>query len=180
MQSRWSLWIQEPIALSEAGLTPVVRSDAIRQLCEEGLLPLLRSSGYILRISPRELCRQVLLVVYALSEGRTVLPNSRDEEPYAADQYQEYCQRLDSQAWDLLWEQWGALQDFQEHRRTSKVRYLLPELLWSWMDLERSPTAVSLVKSLEEQEAHEEATKGKEDPYLLETARREYLDKHWH
>jgi len=181
MSTAWLSWIYEPIEVEEASCFVRRRKDVVYTLCVEGIVPLLAEAGYRLPFSARDLTLHLLQGLYTLSKGKTILPHPRpEEEPNQEDQYREYTSRLDTQTWLDFWETWGTSHDFQEHRRTSQMRFLLPELLWSWIDLERSPSAMALEDLLEEWEAQDEAAKGKDDPYLAETARRDYLDKHWH
>jgi len=181
MNRAWLFWIHEPIELHEASLVIRRRKDVVFTLCAEGLLPLLTRAGYRLPFGPQDLTLRLLRAMFELSKGKKVYPHHRpEEEAHSYDQYIEYTSRLDTQTWIDFWELWGASQDFQPHRKTSEIRFLLPELLWSWMDLERSPSAVALEELIEEWDAQDEAAKGKDDPYLSETARRDYLDKHWH
>ncbi len=181
MNTAWVSWIHEPIELEEAGCRVQRRKDVVYTLCEKGIFPLLTGAGYRLPFGTQELTARLLRALFVLSKGKQILPRARpEEEPNQHEQFLEYTSRLDTQTWLDFWEHWGRSQDFQEQRRTSHLKFLIPDLLWSWIDLQRSKSAVALEELIEEWEAQEEAAKGKDDPYLAETARRDYLDKHWH
>ena len=181
MSTLWLSWIHEPIELSQASCFVRRRKDVIYSLCTDGILPMLTEAGYRLPFGATELTLRLLQSLFVLSKGNQIRAYPRpEEEMNQEEQYIEYCSRLDTQTWLEFWDVWGASKDFQEDQKTSRLRFLLPDLLWSWMDVERSPSAIALETLIEEWDAQDEAAKGKDDPYLAETARRDYLDKHWH
>jgi hypothetical protein len=59
------------------------------------------------------------------------------------------------------------------------LRSLLFEFLWSWLDFETSPAIQDLLQELEDTEYFDEGSKGKDDPYLQESSKRDYHDRHW-
>lgn len=180
MNRHWTLWCRVPIYTTQSGICQLRRSEAVTWLCSEGLLPLLQKAGYTLRLSQDQLQATLLRVLYTLDSGNHVVPlPTHEDHPYGVEHEQEYRQQLDTQAWIAFWETWGEI-EFLAPDLLSRFHLLLPTLLWSWVDLERSPQAEIVDQEIEEQEYQEELSKGKEDPYLLDTSRREYQDRHWH
>lgn len=180
MSVHWDSWCFYPIYTTRSGICRLRRVEAMQWFCEEGLLPLLERAGYRLRFSSKELRDTLLRVVYTLDSGKGVNPlPTHEEDPHANHHETEYRQQLDTQTWLAFWERWGEI-EFLPPERLLTFHLLLPGLVWSWVDLEQSPQAEIVEKEIEEQEYQDELSKGKEDPYLLDTSRREYQDRHWH
>lgn len=180
MTSYWYTWIQEPIWLEDSPYSAVPRHKAIETFCSKGLLPMIHNEGYRLRLSQQELQRLLLRCLYALYQGKHVLPkNLQKGFSHEQDHYFHFMFKLDTQMWLQFWETWGSLQDFEEHAYAYNFRFQLPELLWSWIDLDQSPAAIHLEEELQEEDWQAEVAKGKEDPYLQDTSKRDYQDRHW-
>jgi hypothetical protein len=175
----WGYWLNEPIYTDDGVANILKRKHAISMFCRDGLLPFIESAGYKFRFSEGELFRTVLQLLYTLYKGKTVRPMVNDCQ-YYEDQYDHFQYNLDTDKWQAFWQTWGSFQDFMEDRYAYRLQFELPQFVWSWIHMEISPSAVQLYKELEEIEYYEEVTKGKDDPYLQETARREYQDRHWH
>jgi hypothetical protein len=177
MTSYWYTWIQEPIWLEDS---PWSRQEAIAFFCSNGLLPMIEKEGYRLCISEQELTRLVLKCLYAVYQGKRVVPKDLHKgTSHERDHYFHFMFKVDTQRWLQFWDTWGSLQDFQEQAYAYNVRFQLPELIWSWIDLEHSPAAIFLEEELQEEDWQAEVAKGKEDPYLQDTSRRDYQDRHW-
>jgi hypothetical protein len=174
----WEYWINEPVYLDGGVFNIVKRKQAIAIFVKEGLVPFIEKSGYYFEYSDVKLAHILLTVLYRLYEGKQILAHPRYDK-YVDEQMFLYDHLFDTMAWDRFWSVWGSYQDFQEGRFGESLRYKLPGLVWSWIDLERSPRAIRLEKDLEEQENQEEFPKGKEDPYLQDTVKRDYQDRHW-
>jgi hypothetical protein len=180
MNSHWALWCSESIYTRRNGIQTLRRNEAVSWLCDEGLLPLFKQAGYRLRLSSPQLSAALLRVMYALASGKYIraLP-THAEYPHLREHEIEYAQRLDTQTWMRFWETWGEM-EFLPETPLYKFQALVPDLLWSWTDLGQS-VAVDIVEDeIREQDYQDELSKGKEDPYLADTSRREYQDRHWH
>lgn len=180
MENQWNYWINEPIFCDEGVSSIAKRKHCLAQFCFEGILPLLRRKGYILRFSEKELTKQLLYLLFALEHGKQPKPRiSHEGAPHREEQYDHFQYKITTSEWLEFWETWGSLQDFQESHCGYPLRFELSEYIWSWIDLDHSPTAIQLEQWLLDEEAQEEMSKGKEDPYLQETSKRDYLDRHW-
>jgi hypothetical protein len=155
------------------------RKHALLAFCQEGLIPFVESAGYKFRFAEGQLYRVFLRMMYSLYEGHKIKPMINDCQ-YYEDQYDFYSYKLDTETWQKFWATWGTLEDFTEDNYANCLQFELAEFVWSWIDVDVSPSALQLYKEIEEIEYQEEVTKGKDDPYLQETARREYQDRHWH
>ena len=176
MESTWNFWINEPIYESDRGLLFRKRKHVIADLCLKGLVPMMKEAGYRFRMANGDLVKQVLLLVFEVSRRKKVIPNRTDFEiPYAREQYAYFHHCIDTEVWLDFWDVWGGIQDFHE----SPLRFQLPEFVWSWVDLEKSPTVIQFEKDLQEEDYHEEVSKGKDDPYLQDTLKRDFQDRHW-
>jgi hypothetical protein len=175
----WAYWINEYVYMNDGVYAVEKRKHAIGLFCTEGLLPLLKRGGYKVRLHRSDLIKNMLDLLYVKHKGHQAKPYGQEID-YAKEQYQYYCYRVDSEDWEQFWESWGSLQDFAEGGIGYSLRFSLPEFIWSWLDLDMSPAAIQLYKELEEEKYDDEVAKGKDDPYLQDTVRRDYQDRHWH
>ena len=178
MKHLWKYWLEEPIFLDDGVMNILKRKEALSIFCREGLIPLLHKKGYQLKFNDGVLYTTFVKVVFTLFCKKKVI-GYPVEDDYAEEQYNEYVFHLDSLEWESFWEKWGGFQDFQENAFAHSLQSTLPELLWTWIDLDASSTAVKLRRELEQEEEYEEGPKGKDDPYLAETSKRDYQDRHW-
>lgn len=175
----WITWLNEPI-YTDAGIHNIQkRKYAIYIFLTEGILPFIQSSGYRFRHDTKVMTRLLLSALYFYSTDFK-MPIYRHSIPNLKDHEVEFYDALDTIAWSRFWEKWGSFQDFDIDSSTYRFRFVLPTLLWSWIDLDTSPRVLHLAKIIEIVEMHEEGTKGRDDLYLLETARHDYQDRHWH
>jgi hypothetical protein len=180
MESAWSYWINEPIYYSENSTTFAKRKHVYAELCTAGILPFVTGAGYRLRLSEKDLLKQLLRILFFISRGKKVVPKLLDENiRYETEQYFHFQHRLDTISWLQFWEIWGGIQDFERGSFGHNFCFQLPEFLWSWVSLEHSPSAIEFEKQLEEDEYQDELARGKDDPYLQDTSRRDYQDRHW-
>jgi hypothetical protein len=178
MYSSWEYWINEPVFLDKGISNILKRKQAVSIFVKEGLLPLLESNGYKLILNEARLTKTLLQMLFALYKGEKIKPHLLDGNlPEEHLHYFEY--RLDSSVWDSFWTQWGSFQDFEEGRCGESLRWTLPSFVWSWIDFESSTAIYQIQKEIEEEIYQEEGSKGKEDPYLQETSKRDYQDRHW-
>jgi hypothetical protein len=178
MEDTWNYWINEPIYMDDGVTNILKRKQAIYFFCTEGLIPFIESAGFRMIYDQKELTRVLLRLLYMLSVGNKVKPIRLCERP-REELYEYYCHWLDTRDWEGFWSKWGCLQDFQPDRFGYCLRTTLSEFVWTWLDLDYSPGFEELLKELEAADYFEEGTKGKDDPYLQETSKRDYSDRHW-
>ena len=180
MEETWRYWINEPIYEYETGIQIGKRKHLLREFCLQGLLPLVKHAGYVFQCSDGKLVKQVLLLLFYKSRGKKVVPKPiLSDSPYEVEQYFHFHYNLDTRTWLDFWDTWGGIQDFQEGSFGYDLRFQMSEFVWSWLNLEMSPAAIDFEKEIEEDLYEEEMSKGKEDPYLQDTLRRDYQDRHW-
>lgn len=179
MSLPWDYWINQPIYLDDGVYNILKRKEAIHIFCYEGLFPLIYKAGYSFRHDDKIIFHLLLTALYDIYLQNPLRIRCQRSD-YLEEQYTEFEDILDTQVWMNFWKKWGRLEDFQEYRYGRKFFYTLPTLVWSWIDIDMSPRARRLQEDIEIMEAHEEATKGKDDPYLAETAKHDYQDRHWH
>jgi hypothetical protein len=175
----WAYWINEPVYLDDGVMNIAKRKHAIAQFVQEGLLPFLHRAGYRVCLQEKELIVVLLRLLFALHKGKQIAP-IEVEGDYMMEQYDLYCYVLDTETWMQFWKGWGTLQDFSEGRPGYKLQFTLADFVWSWLDFESSSRAFALYEELEEEQYQEEMAKGKEDPYLQDTSKRDFQDRHWH
>ena len=179
MDTTWLYWINEPIYLNK-GVTQILkRKHAYYYFCKEGLFPFMKSKDYLLEGSPMKLAARLLRLVYHVWRGHHVEALPQDCN-FKAEQFDLFCHSFDSLEWEQFWTRWEGFQDFEPGTFGYKFQYILPTFVWSWLDLDNSPAAYMLDKELMDLLEEEEATKGRDDPYLQETHARDYQDRHWH
>ena len=174
----WYYWINEPIFLNNGVYTIVKRKEGIRRFCLEGLIPFLQKYGYRIYYSDAAFVKHMLHLLFAIQNGKKVLSFPVDY-PHYTDHKSQFDDLLDGYAWEEFWNHWGKLQDFQEDAYASRFRFQLPLFLWSWLDFDYSSTIQKLERELNQTE-DEDFSKGRDDPYLQETSKRDYQDRHWH
>jgi hypothetical protein len=174
----WGYWLNESIFTDEGVVNLLKRKHALYLFCYEGLIPFVESAGYKFRFAEGELYRVLLRLLYTMYQRKQVVPILNDCQ-YYQDQYDYFSYKLDTEMWQTFWKQWGSFQDFAVDGYAHKLHYDIAEFVWSWIDTESSPTALALYRELEEIDYYDEAAKGKDDPYLQETSKRDYQDRHW-
>ena len=184
-QRRWDAWVRKPI-FADAGVYNIrPRHVVIRNFVANGLIPFVKAKGYVFAKDITGITNSLLRYLFALSEGKKVIFKNPYKE-YIRDHRIEFDHRFDSLEIEEFWERWNDIEDFQDGRFGNCLQYTLPFFLWVSIDLERSPTFVLIEKALDEIEELEEAQygkkelKGKDDPYLHDTSRINYEDRHWH
>jgi hypothetical protein len=175
----WGYWLNESIYTDDGVYNIMKRKHALLDFCQHGLIPFLESAGYKLRFPEGEFYKVFLRLMFGLSKGHMIKPVINDCQ-YYEDQYDWFSYKLDTERWQKFWDIWGSLEDFSKDKYAYRLQFELAEFVWSWIDIDVSPSAIELYRELEEMEYQEEVTKAKDDPYLQETARREYQDRHWH
>ena len=179
MDTTWLNWINEPIFVDK-GITDIQkRKHAYVLFCREGLIPFLKAHDYIFEDSSMDLAAKLLRALYHIWMGNRIKAISRERD-FEEDQFDLYCHTLDTFQWEHFWNTWEGFQDFEPGAFGHEFKTMLPTFVYSWLDLENSPTAYILHKELVELMEEEEATKGRDDPYLQETHTRDYQDRHKH
>lgn len=178
MDKTWGYWLNEPIFMDKGVINICKRKHALYKFCTDGILPFLESNGYYTFKNDTELYACILRVLFALYQGKKVIPHKVDY-PHGEDHYSMFLHRLDTDSWTSFWSKWGALQDFEVDAYGEKLKTILPDLLWSWIDFYNSKTIKILEKELIEYDEQDEFSRGKDDPYLQETSKRDYQDRHW-
>ncbi len=179
MDTIWLNWINEPIFVDKGTTNIQKRKHAYAFFCLEGLIPFLKSRDYFFEGSSMNLAAKLLRLVYHIYKGYRVEPISHEHD-FEEDQFDLYCHTFDTVAWEHFWDTWEGFQDFEPGAFGHEFKTMLPTFVYSWLDLETSPPAYSLHQELVELMEEEQATKGRDDPYLQETHTRDYQDRHWH
>lgn len=180
MNKTWGYWLNEPIFTDKGTTNICKRKHALHTFCVDGVIPFIESKGYFLYKSDREIYKTLLHVLFTYYQGKRVLPHPI-EYPHSEDHYITYIHIFDTDAWTSFWSRWSNLQDFEPDAYGEPFKYILPDLLWSWIDLDNSVPIQILEKELNEYDEQDDATinKGKEDTYLQEHSKRDYQDRHW-
>ena len=168
---KWEAWLLQPISMDGTISTIVQRQIAIREFCYQGLYPFIRSKGYTFHINKEILTAKVLRLMYFAYRKKKVYAEDYNAE-WDPEHKLMYWHAIDTDKWNGLWETWGNIDDFNDETGYAyRFRFSLPEYVWNWIDLEKSPRAIKLEKDLcdpEGLEPHVElrGQKEKEDPYL--------------
>lgn len=182
----WDAWVRKPIFADEGVYNYAPRHIVMKEFIEHGVFPFMKSKGYRMRSNATNVTASFLRYLFELSLGSTIRMN--DPHPNCLkDHREEFTHRLDSLEMEAIWDTWGSIEDFQEDHYAYKVQFVLPEFLWYWIDLENSPITIkieAILDELDEIEATQvqrpKESRGKEDPYLHDTNKVTYEDRHWH
>ena len=184
-QKRWESWVRKPIFADSGVYNIAPRHIVLRNFVARGLFPFVKAKGYLLAKDINGVTNSLLRYLFALSEGEKVIFRN----PYKdiiKDHWIEFEHRFDSLEMEEFWERWNDIEDFQESRFGNCLQHTLPQFLWASIDLEHSPIFIEIEKALDDIEDWEESqyakkdSKGRDDPYLYDTSRVNYEDRHWH
>ena len=174
----WGYWLNESIFTDNGVYNIMKRKHAMYAFCKEGLIPFVEKKGYKFRFFDEKVVRVLLLLLYKLYQGHTVTPLATACDNHQ-EQYALFLERFETDEMDQFWSTWGSIQDFDKDGYAHRLQYELIGFIWSWIDFDTSPAILRLYAELDESEMNEEISKGKDDPYLQETSKRDYQDRHW-
>ncbi len=183
-QQLWEQWVRKPIFADSGVYNIASRYSVIRDFVEKGLIPFARKKGYIFFDKPEKVTLSLLRYLFAVYTGETVAFRDPHKDIYK-DHIYEFEHRFDSLEIEEFWEKWKEIQDFQEGSYGHILQFTLPQFLWASLNIEDSPITIEIEKILdevcemEEQEWRRES-KGKDDPYLHDSSKVNYEDRHWH
>jgi hypothetical protein len=183
-QDLWTQWVRQPIYIGKS-LETAPRSVAIQNFVKQGLLPFVREKGYTIKGKADDIAIRLLQYMFALYLDEKVVFQNPWPDAFAED-IQEFDDQFDSMELERFWDTWGYLQDFQENAYAEKLRYTLPAFVWTQIDLENSSRVIQMEKIFQEcleMETYEylkQHPRAKEDPYLHDTSKVNYEDRHWH
>lgn len=183
-QKIWEQWVRKPIFATGGVYNINSRYNVIRDFVEEGIFPFVKRKGYIFFDSPEKVTISLLRYLFAIYNGEKVLFKDPHEGIYK-DHIYEFEHRFDSMEMEEFWEKWKDIEDFQEGHYGFQLQYMLPLFLWPSLNIQNSPITINMeaifdeVAAMEEQEWRKES-KGKDDPYLHDTSKVNYDDRHWH
>lgn len=184
-QKRWETWFRTQIYADHGTHSYGPRHLVIRDFVRRGLFPFVRAKGYVFSGDIEKVTISLLRYMFALHEGDKVIfknPHSK----FVQDHVNEFEHRFDSMELEEFWKRWNCIEDFQEYRYAHELHYTLTNFLWPSIDLERSPIFLQIEKALDEIEEWEEIQfarkehKGRDDPYLHDSSKVNYEDRHWH
>lgn len=173
----WGFWLNEPI-FTDKGTGYAKRKHILYSFCMDGLIPFVESAGYKFHYPDTQLYKILLTTLYRLYQGYRVRPNAIECDNQE-EQYTHFHYRLDTDAWLRFWSKWGNIQDFDRDGYAHQIQFELAEFVWSWIDFTISRAVQDVYYEIDQDEYYEEGSKGKEDPYLQETSKRDYQDRHW-
>ena len=184
-QLRWETWVRQPI-FATAGVYQISpRYSILFDFVQKGLVPFVKAKGYVFAKDTEGITLSLLRYLFALSQGERVKFNN-PHKGCAQEHILEFEHRFDTLELDDFWERWGSIQDFQDGAYGYELRYSLPSFLWANLELKRSPIYEEIERALAELDEYEESIYGKknpkerDDPYLQDTSKVNYEDRHWH
>lgn len=183
-QDLWDLWVRQSIYIGKS-LETAPRYLAIQYFVKQGLLPFVREKGYAIKGKAEDIAMRVLQYMFALYLDEKVVFQNPHPDAYMED-IQEFDDQFDSMELEHFWNTWGYLQDFQEDAYAEKFRYTLPAFVWTQIDLENSSRVIEMEKifqelmEIENYEYLKQNPRAKDDPYLHDTSKVNYEDRHWH
>lgn len=184
-QEAWEKWVRTPI-FATAGIYAVgPRYAVLHEFVQRGLFPFVTGKGYVFAKDVKGITMSLLRYLFALWQGKHV----KFYDPHKGCQPEhglEFEHRFDTLVLDEFWDQWGGIQDFESDSYGYPLRYTLPFFVWANLDLNRSSIYAEVETALHDLEEYEESIYGKrnprerDDPYLQDTSKVNYEDRHWH
>lgn len=184
-QRLWETWTRKMIYADRGVYNIAPRYLVIRNFVQKGLIPFARRKGYVFQDDATRISNSLLRYLFALYVGDTVKFKNPHHKEYE-EHFDEFEHRFDFTEMEPFWEEWGCIEDFETGNFGEKAKYTLPYFVWASLNLQGSPAYKKLeavFKEIEESEmtpAERREAKGKEDPYLQDSAKINYEDRHWH
>jgi hypothetical protein len=137
---------------------------AYRVLVEDGLIPFLKTHGYVIACDGFRLSECIARAIYRKKLSHIPYNNAFRKEDY---NYFSHITSFEDKGWEPFWESWS-FGDFTEDHIGNRV--LVECCVWSVLNLKNSPTTdiVDDILGLHEEE-HMESIRDK-DPYLIDAA----------
>jgi hypothetical protein len=178
--SLWDKWLNETIYADSGIYKYGPRSRVFYEFVRDGLNPFVQSKGYVFNGDVKKITKAFLHFLFAMYTGENIVFQNPYKD-YEKEHFFEFQHRFDSSAIEEFWKDWCSIEDFQESSYGYKVKHILDGFLWATIDLDKSPITEMIDRILYEEEMEERKdSKGKEDPYLQETSKFNYEDRHWH
>jgi hypothetical protein len=184
-QRLWETWTRKTIYADRGVYNIAPRHLVIRNFVQNGLIPFVRRKGYFFQGNVSSITNSLLRYLFALYVGDTVKFKTPHCNVYE-EHFEEFEHRFDFTEMEPFWEQWECIEDFETGNFGEKAKYTLTYFIWASLDLRGSPAYKKLeaiFKEIEESEmtpAERKEAKGKEDPYLHDSSKINYEDRHWH
>ncbi len=183
-QELWEKWTRETIFADDGVYNYGPRHLVIRDFVQRGLMPFVRNKGYSFSNNSEKVTKSLLRYLFALYLDEKVIFKNPHKEDYD-DHFDEFEHVFDFVEMEPFWDRWGSIQDFGQDRYAYKFQATLPYFVWAHLNLQNSPRYIKLEKQFDEVEEMEKELrqrdpKHKEDPYLVDTAKPNYEDHHWH
>ena len=183
-QSIWEKWTRQTIYADRGVYNIAPRHLVMKDFVLRGLIPFVRAKGYVFREKPALVYNSFLRLLFAYSLREKVIFKNNNKG-YNREHFDEFEHRFDTMEMEPFWEQWGFIQDFEDGSYGEKVKYVLPYFIWASIQLENSSAYIqleNLFDELNEIEASQrlKETKAKDDPYLQDSSKVSYDDRHWH
>jgi hypothetical protein len=183
-QSLWEPWAKTLIFADNGVYNYSPRHLIVRDFVQRGIFPFVKAKGYVFNGNIQTVTKSLLHYLFALYLKETVIFNNPHKEE-DKEHFEEFEHLFDSQEMESFWQRWDCIEDFREDHYAHKLRYMLPYFIWAHLNLTNSPRYIKLEKLFIEVEQMEREEwqrdpKHKEDPYLVDTAKPNYEDHHWH
>ena len=181
-QTMWETWVRETIFADDGVYNYSSRHAVMFDFIQKGVMPYVKRKGYVFKTDAKDITLSFLRYLFALHLGEKVIfldPHKNEDKLH----FEEFEHKFDTMEMEAFWERWGTIEDF--HHYAKKVIYLLPFFIWAQIHLQYSPAYTKLERLLDEVDDMENTkrtkeSKGKEDPYLHDSSRPNYEDRHWH
>ena len=181
-QNLWETWIRQNIYADDGVYNVAPRHEVMRHFIEKGVFPFVQKKGYRFRENPQKVTNSFLRYLFAvyLNEKIQFLNPHKDED---SSHFDEFDHVFDTMEMEPFWEKWGSIQDFAPDHYAEKVRSTIPYFIWASLNLTNSPAYIKLEKIMNEVDEFEitnrKESKAKEDPYLQESSKYNYEDRHY-
>ncbi len=150
--TKWRQWLNEDVYIDIRKENSVAkRYEALLYFFQKGIVPFVKDHGYNLRLDVHLASEFANFLYQGLKDDfREQSFYRQDNVKYKMDiDYDYYTMRgIPEEDWTVFWETWQWMSDFYDEK--FRNRYLLPNFIYSPLDLETSEVTEKITRELEE------------------------------
>lgn len=155
---KWKTWCKELVYNEKDEY--ISRKLLLLDLVKNALIPFLNQNGYVLSCSSHRLAECIARYLYL---GTTQYECLNDD--WREEDYHHYYYAIDDEDWENFWSQCVLWADLESVKTREMVRYII----WTLLDLYRSPATREVDKMLGLTE-DENLLVDTRDPYLIDSS----------
>lgn len=145
--------------------------DCIKMFVNDGIYPFIIKHGYNFCCNKNYLCDAIATSLFFYTKNNSYLIPISKEVKFNDEFYEYFTYVINSEKWDSFWKYYNDLFNNIFFYKEGGFCIQLEQLMYSLIDLEKSPTHIQYIEENTESES-EDDNKGV-DPYILDQRNRE-------